>query len=200
MPWVVDLLGSMDPLALFAIALLFFHCSEFGLAAVFQKQELGWRSLLLSKPYVLAMTLAAAEFYIENKLFPGLRSSYVIKATSLTGLAAVVTGASIRISAIMTARSNFTHTLRFEAAAGHRLITSGIYGIVRHPGYTGFFIWALGTQLLLCNPVCFVAFLAVVWQFFKERIPTEEQQLMRFFGQDHAAYKQNVHSGIPFID
>lgn len=190
----------MDPLVLFAIALVFFHSSEFGLAAVFQKQELGWRSLLLSKPYVLAMILAAAESYIESKLIPGLQSSYVIKAASLTGLAAVVMGASIRISAILTARSNFTHTLRFEAASDHRLVTNGIYRIVRHPGYTGFFVWALGTQLLLCNPICFIAFAVVVWQFFKERIPTEEQQLMRFFDQDYAAYKQNVHSGIPFID
>lgn len=33
---------------------------------------------------------------------------------------------------------------------------------VRHPGYLGWLIWATGMQLLLGNPVCLVATLAVV--------------------------------------
>ena len=33
---------------------------------------------------------------------------------------------------------------------------------LRHPGYFGFMLWALGMQCLLVNPVCIVAFTAVV--------------------------------------
>ena len=33
---------------------------------------------------------------------------------------------------------------------------------VRHPGYLGWFIWAVGTQVLLCNPLSMISFAYVV--------------------------------------
>lgn len=33
---------------------------------------------------------------------------------------------------------------------------------VRHPGYLGWLLWAVGTQVLLCNPVTTIAFAVVV--------------------------------------
>lgn len=33
---------------------------------------------------------------------------------------------------------------------------------IRHPGYLGFLVWCVGTQLLLVNPVCCVVFALVV--------------------------------------
>ena len=33
---------------------------------------------------------------------------------------------------------------------------------IRHPGYLGWFVWAVAGQLLLANPVCAVAFAYVV--------------------------------------
>ena len=117
-----------------------------------------------------------------------------------------------------------------------------VYGRVRHPGYLGFALWAVGTQLLLANPLCCCMFIAVVgfvwmpaqpnngafccvlhvravccrrlsrtprsldlldmlqvWVFFSRRIPIEEQQLMRFFGEAYTAYQQRVPCGIPLI-
>ena len=41
---------------------------------------------------------------------------------------------------------------------------------IRHPGYCGFFIWATGSQVMLCNPICIVAFVLVTWRFFSSRI------------------------------
>ena len=40
----------------------------------------------------------------------------------------------------------------------------------RHPSYAGFFYWALGTQLVLQNPVSFVFYAAVLYKFFSRRI------------------------------
>ena len=34
----------------------------------------------------------------------------------------------------------------------------------RHPGYLGWFVWAVGTQLLLVNPLCLTGFSYVVGQ------------------------------------
>lgn len=40
----------------------------------------------------------------------------------------------------------------------------------RHPSYAGFFYWALGTQLLLGNPLSALVFAVVLWRFFSRRI------------------------------
>ncbi|KAF3325791.1 Pentatricopeptide repeat-containing protein [Carex littledalei] len=43
--------------------------------------------------------------------------------------------------------------------------------IMRHPSYCGFFVWAIGTQFMLCNPISFIGFLLALWRFFSKRIP-----------------------------
>lgn len=39
----------------------------------------------------------------------------------------------------------------------------------RHPSYAGFYYWALGTQLVLQNPLTFVLFTYLLWRFFYYR-------------------------------
>ena len=46
---------------------------------------------------------------------------------------------------------------------------------LRHPSYTGFFYWALGTQLVLQNPVSFVLYSVLLWRFFYYRTRSESQ-------------------------
>ena len=43
----------------------------------------------------------------------------------------------------------FEKTVRVQTERGHRVIDTGPYCIVRHPGYLGFFAWSLSTPLLL---------------------------------------------------
>lgn len=90
------------------------------------------------------------------------------------------------------AGTNFSHMLAFRKAQGHVLVTDGIYRYAhnfqdvdpipgtneafswfRHPSYAGFFHWALGTQLVLQNPVSFFFFAVVLWRFFNRRIRGE---------------------------
>ena len=54
--------------------------------------------------------------------------------------------------------------------------------------------------MILCNPVCFVAYVLASWQFFKDRIWDEELSLTEFFGQDYIDYQNKVPTGLPFID
>ena len=62
------------------------------------------------------------------------------------------------------------------------------------------FWWSVGSQLLLCNPVCVVLFAAASWSFFAERIPHEEEQLLRFFGREYVDYARASVIGIPFVE
>jgi len=85
----------------------------------------------------------------------------------------------------------------------------------RHPSYAGFFYWALGTQLVLQNPVSSIAYIIVLWKFFSRRIKgmfailvadawtdfgtAEEKALVQFFGQDYENYRKRVGTKVPFI-
>ena len=115
------------------------------------------------------------------------------------GLVMVVIGEIIRKLAIITAGRAFTHLIKIYHEEHHDLVTHGVYGYFRHPGYCGFLIWSIGTQVMLCNPVSTFAFAIVVWSFFAKRIPYEEYFLRQFFGSDYNEYAHRVPSGVPFV-
>lgn len=50
----------------------------------------------------------------------------------------------------------FEKTVRIQTDHGHKVIESGPYAIVRHPGYLGLFGWMLGTPLMLASAWSFV--------------------------------------------
>lgn len=185
----------METCSLFGLALAFFHTSEFLLAALYDRANLGWRSWLFSRPYCIAMLAACVEHAVELRWAPWIK----LPAVSALGLAAVACGELVRKVAMITAAHNFTHMIQTERRPEHRLVTGGIYSYVRHPGYAGWLVWAVGTQLLLCNPLCACAFCAAAWRFFAARIAYEDRLLYRFFGADFQQYRQTVHSGIPWV-
>ncbi|XP_028111085.1 protein-S-isoprenylcysteine O-methyltransferase A-like isoform X2 [Camellia sinensis] len=117
------------------------------------------------------------------------------------GLVMVVIGEIIRKMAILTAGQAFTHLIKtYHDEEHHQLVTHGVYRFVRHPGYCGFFIWSIGTQIMLCNPISTIAFAIIVWNFFAKRIPYEEYFLRQFFGSEYDEYASQVPSGIPFVE
>ncbi|KAL5543076.1 hypothetical protein UlMin_010786 [Ulmus minor] len=178
-------------------AVIFFHSSEYILAvAIHGKSNVTLESLLISKHYVIAMIFSLFEYFIELLLVPNLKEHWWI---SYVGLAMVITGEIIRKLAIITAGNAFTHMIRTDRDEHHGLVTRGIYRYLRHPGYSGFLIWSVGTQIMLCNPVSTIGFALVVWRFFSVRIPYEEYYLRRFFGAEYNEYARRVPSGVPFV-
>lgn len=179
------------------LAICFFHTSEYFLAVTIHgKKNVTLNSLLISKHYVLAMLFSLLEYLVEYLFFPGLKEYSWL---SNLGLALVLIGEIIRKMAILTAGRAFTHLIKIHHEEHHNLVTDGIYSFVRHPGYCGFLIWSVGTQIILINPISTVAFALVVWRFFAGRIPYEENYLRRFFGNEYGRYAQRVPSGIPFV-
>lgn len=179
------------------LAIIFFHGSEYLLAIVIHgRSSVTLSSLLISKHYIFAMLFSLLEYLIELVLFPELKEHWVI---SNLGLVLVVIGEVIRKMSIITAGQSFTHLIRVYPDERHRLITHGIYRFIRHPGYCGFFIWSVGTQIMLCNPISTIGFAVVVWNFFARRIPYEEYFLRQFFGSEYEEYAKQVVSGVPFV-
>ncbi|KAL7250988.1 hypothetical protein ACSBR1_012917 [Camellia fascicularis] len=182
------------------LAIIFFHISEYILAiAIHGRSNVSCRSLLISKNYLLAMICSLLEYFLEVYFFSGLKEQYWW--ISDFGLVMVVIGEIIRKTAILTAGQAFTHLIKtYHDEEHHKLVTRGVYRFVRHPGYCGFFIWSIGTQIMLCNPISTIAFAIIVWKFFAKRIPYEEYFLRQFFGSEYDEYASQVPSGIPFVE
>lgn len=202
--WV--LLGGPSLLrqfGLYVVAMCAFHLLEFVWTAIFHPNKLSAQSYLLnhSREYHLALGAGVFEFLVEAWLFPGLKypSSFLSTAVMLLGLLLVALGQTARTLAMLTAADNFTHIVADSKAPNHQLVTHGIYSICRHPSYAGWFWWSVGTQVLLCNPLCTVAYAAASFLFFRTRIRYEERAMRRFFGAQYERYQQRVGTGLPFI-
>ncbi|XP_069598053.1 protein-S-isoprenylcysteine O-methyltransferase [Ranitomeya imitator] len=179
-------------------SLSFFHYSEYLITALNNPKSLSLDSFLLnhSVEYTMAAISSWLEFTIEKTIYPELKQ---ITWLSVIGLFMVLFGESLRKSAMLTAGSNFNHIVQNEKSETHTLVTSGVYSWSRHPSYVGWFYWSIGTQVLLCNPVCLIGYTLASWRFFRERVEEEEFSLIHFFGQEYVDYKRNVPTGLPFI-
>lgn len=200
----------------FVSTLSIFHYLEFDMTARYNPPDAKVSSFLLftnGRAYNIAHTTAILEslvrFCFATKV--GFRWSPVpttMHATDqdsfwslsvMVGVCLVLLGQGIRSLAMKQAGTSFNHVVQSSRKEDHVLITSGVYAISRHPAYCGFFWWGLGTQFVLGNYICFVAYAMILWRFFAHRIKNEEKHLVNFFGQAYLDYRQNTPVLIPFI-
>jgi protein-S-isoprenylcysteine O-methyltransferase len=157
----------------FTASLSLFHFLEFWVTATYNVPVVRASSFLLwtnGAAYNIAHSLAMVEILGSNYFLPSYQQRYVNSITIGVGLFLVIFGQACRTLAMATAGTNFNHTPQRVKQDGHELVTSGIYAYSRHPSYFAFFYWAVGTQLLVGNKICFVAFFAFLWNFFNMRI------------------------------
>lgn len=186
------------PLGYFLSAWCLFHWLEFAVTAGWNRDKCSVDSFLLNngKSYHIAHTVAILEYLLTSYFIPGWkRYQYV----SEIGIVLTVVGQALRSMAMIHAASNFSHPVAFVKDPGHVLVTDGIYRYLRHPSYTGFFYWALGTQLVLQNLFSFWVYAVILWRFFYYRTRGEERALERFFGEQYVAYRKRVGTYIPFV-
>jgi protein-S-isoprenylcysteine O-methyltransferase len=100
---------------------------------------------------------------------------------------------------MVTCGESFNHYIQRDRKENHILITHGIYQIFRHPSYVGFYYWAVGTQLVLNNPISTILYAIAAWTFFRYRIAYEEETLRKLFPQEYESYAARTYIGIPFI-
>ncbi|KAL2917427.1 farnesyl cysteine-carboxyl methyltransferase [Polyrhizophydium stewartii] len=188
---------SASLLGIYLMFLCAFHTLEY-LTTVMYKPDASLRSFLLnhSPEYHMAIAGGLAEFFVEWFFFPAMKHFTWI---TYVGLVVVIVSQYLRSAAMITAGSNFSHIIADYKEDGHELVTTGIYGVFRHPSYTGFFYWTLALQVVLANPLCFCAFAVVLFRFFSERIEYEEETLQQFFGDKYRVYKMTSHTFIPGI-
>jgi len=193
--------GTLMQWCAYMACLSAFHLLEYFATALNQDDALSDNSFVVnhSPAYTAAALASWAEFWLETGLGRAGYLPFSKMTTALVGLVMVLGGNAIRFHGMTSCGKNFSHLVMTERREDHKLVTTGIYSVLRHPAYFGWFYWSVGTQLLLGNPLCTLAYTVVSWRFFNSRIPFEESCLERFYGEDYAAYRSRTMVGIPLI-
>lgn len=84
-----------------------------------------------------------------------------------------------------------------EVTPTQSLVTSGIYGVIRHPIYAAMWLWGAAQALLLNNWIAGLATLVLFGLVYVVRVPREEQMMLDHFGEEYRAYLQRTGRVIP---
>ncbi|WWC68697.1 uncharacterized protein I206_102631 [Kwoniella pini CBS 10737] len=188
-------------LGIYLAAIATFHLFEFYTTAGWNPLKVSVDAFLLNntKQYPIAHALGLLEYFVASIFFPSRFDSKRNSSPYLTIITVVMVGAQIiRSLAMIQAAQSFSHVVKSKKHDDHTLVTHGLYSWSRHPAYTGFFYWAVFSQLLLGNVFCTIGFVVVLSRFFSHRIKDEERWLIRFFGNDYVQYRNKVGTKLPF--
>ena len=105
-------------------------------------------------------------------------------------------GGVLRIAPVFVLGRRFSGLVAIQPE--HRLVTSGLYGIIRHPSYLGLFVLSLGWALAFRSGVgVILAVLNLV--VVLARIESEERLLSETFGAEYDAYRARTWRLLPYI-
>jgi protein-S-isoprenylcysteine O-methyltransferase Ste14 len=174
---------------------------------------------------VAFLVMLAAAFFTEGNISPGVREDrrnrWVIPAFSVIGLldaylpaytdrtgfwtiegdtvrwlgvALFVVGGALRLWPVFVLGRRFSGLVAIQP--GHTLVTSGMYGVIRHPSYLGLLINSLGWGLAFRSAIG-VLLAAQFVPPLLARIQAEERLLRSQFGAEYEAYRARTWRLIP---
>ena len=105
-------------------------------------------------------------------------------------------GGALRLAPVFVLGRRFSGLVAIQP--GHRLVTTGLYGVIRHPSYLGLFLLALGWALAFRSGVgVIIAVLMLI--VVLARIDAEERLLSETFGAEYDAYRTRTWRLVPYI-
>lgn len=125
--------------------------------------------------------------------------NYDLANIALQVFAAALSIGSVLVS--MAAVRELGKHWSFEArlVEGHKLVTSGVYGFVRHPIYTAMLGLLVATGIVLSHWAVVIAAIAIFFAGTYIRIRLEERLLSDAFGSEFEEWRSRVSGIIPFI-
>jgi protein-S-isoprenylcysteine O-methyltransferase Ste14 len=112
------------------------------------------------------------------------------------GFAPVAVGGALRIAPVFVLGRRFSGLVAIQP--GHRLVTDGLYGVIRNPSYLGLLINALGWALAFRAGVG-VVLAALIAVPLIARIRAEERLLSAEFGAEYEAYRARTWRLVPYL-
>jgi protein-S-isoprenylcysteine O-methyltransferase Ste14 len=170
-----------------------------GLAALFSEGHIGagvredrsnrWVVAALSVLGLIDAWLPAYTDRIDFLTFGG-------EAVRWLGFLIYSVGGVVRLAPVFVLGRRFSGLVAIQP--GHRLVTTGLYGVIRHPSYLGLFVLALGWGLAFRSGVgVIIAVMMLV--VLIARISAEERLLSDTFGAEYDAYRSRTWRLVPYV-
>ncbi len=110
------------------------------------------------------------------------------------GVLLYAAGGALRIWPVFVLGSRFSGLVAIQE--DHTLVTTGIYGVIRHPSYLGLLVMALGWALAFRSGAG-VLLTALLLVPVLARIDAEEKLLQSHFGAEYERYRAGTSRLIP---
>lgn len=92
-------------------------------------------------------------------------------------------------------RKNWSPSL--ELTEGQKLVTGGIYSVLRHPIYTAMFLFSAAQVLLIQNWIAGLFGALTFLPIYITRVPREEQMMLEQFGDQYRDYMKRTNRVLP---
>ena len=112
------------------------------------------------------------------------------------GVLLFAAGGALRLWPVFVLGNRFSGLVAIQPA--HTLVTSGIYGVIRHPSYLGMLINSLGWSLAFRSGVGVLLTVLLIPPLLA-RVHAEENLLQSQFGDEYNAYRSHTSRLIPGI-
>jgi len=112
------------------------------------------------------------------------------------GVVLFAAGGALRMWPVFVLGRRFSGLVAIQP--GHTLVTSGVYGVIRHPSYLGLLVNSLGWALAFRSGVG-VLLTALTIPPLVARIHAEERLLRTQFGTEYDAYRSRTSRLLPGI-
>jgi protein-S-isoprenylcysteine O-methyltransferase Ste14 len=122
---------------------------------------------------------------------------YHWNALFATGFMLILTGLIIRIIALVTLKKYFTYSV--SKVENQKLIETGLYKSIRHPGYLGQIIIFLGISIAMSNWLSVLLMMIPILTGYFYRIQIEERFMTDQMGADYIDYKNRTKRLLPGI-
>ncbi len=143
--------------------------------------------ILITIGYVLSFSIGATKIgriYHWNTFFA-------------IGASLVIFGLIIRIVSILTLKQHFTYSV--AKIENHELIETGLYKVIRHPGYLGQLIVFIGISTSMSNWLSIILMLFPVAVGYFYRIIVEEKFMVEELGNRYLDYQKRTKRLIPLV-
>jgi len=151
------------------------------------KRSLWWLYGLITMGYALSFLIGATKI---GRIHPW-NSFFAI------GMILFAAGLLIRLLSIATLKQYFTYEV--SKADTQKIIDTGFYRYIRHPGYLGQLMIFLGISISISNWLSILAMMIPVALGYAYRITVEERFMVETFGNNYLDYQKRTKRLIPFV-
>jgi len=182
---------ALDALAIATVALIVVALFAGGNISSGEEEDRSNRWVLAAFS-VIAILIAYFPAYTDRK---GL---WTIDGDSIrwVGVALLTAGGALRIWPVYVLGNRFSGLVAIQR--GHKLVTNGIYGVIRNPSYLGLLVSTLGWALAFRSEVG-VVLAALMIPPLVARMGAEERLLRAHFGGEYDAYCKRTWRLIPRV-